>query len=135
MNLHQIHLDHALPALADLGLEALAPLLSGQGLTGEAIAAALQGLARGAEKQAIRRLVAIARATPEQLLAWESSPEARGEALQAAARADLAESQESLTDFFTSLGRYLASIRGSLAAPTSPSEAPSAIVPEPSPAP
>lgn len=109
MHLKEIHLTHALPALADLGLEALFPLLGGQGFSEAAVARALQGLAAGAERKAIRRLVAIASASGEELLEWEDDPTKQTAALRKAALADLAEAKEAVTAFFASLGPFLPS--------------------------
>lgn len=108
------HLEHAMPALRDLGLETLLPLLGGQALSAEAVGGALAGLAAGAEKRAIRRLVAVARATGEEVFAWESNPEALKRALAGAALAPIDESFQAVADFFTSLAPFLPSIRASL---------------------
>lgn len=102
-----IHLEHALPALADLGLETLVPLLGGRGLQAETIAAALQGLSGGAEKRAARVLVAVARATAKELLAWENDPKAKEEALREAALSSFDEAKQAVVGFFDSLGLSL----------------------------
>lgn len=114
MNLKEIHLDHALPALADLGIETLVPLLGGQGFTEAAAARALQGLAAGADRRAVRRLVAVASASGEELLEWEDDPAKQAAALKKAALTDLAEAKETVTAFFASLGPFLAFTQGSL---------------------
>ena len=113
MDLKTIHLEHALPALAELGLETLLPLLGGRGFEEAAVGRALQGLAGGAEKHAARRLVAIASASAEELLTWESNAEAKARALEKAALADLAKAKESISGFFASLGPFLPSTPGS----------------------
>jgi hypothetical protein len=109
-----IHLEHALPALADLGLDGLVPILmSGGKLEASALAGALQGLSAGAEKHAARQLVAVARATGEELLAWEETPDAKARALKAAALSDFNEAKQAVADFFSSFGFSPASIPGS----------------------
>lgn len=128
MDLKTIHLEHALPALAELGLETLIPLMGGRGFEEAAVGRALQGLAGGAEKHAARHLVAIASATAEELLTWESSTEAKDRALEKAALVDLAKAKEAVTDFFASLGPFLPSTPGSSepvkAAPAKPKAKP-----------
>lgn len=128
-----IHLEHALPVLAELGLDALVPLIGGQGFTRENIAGALAGLAQGAEKRALRHLVAIAGATGEELLAWEENPEAQARALTAAALLSVSEGKQAVLDFFTSFGPYLSSTHAS--SPQPKGEAGEAQGPAPSSAP
>lgn len=99
-----IHLEHALPALAELGIEHLVPLLGGRGLNVEVVGAALKGLASGAEARAARLLVAVAKATGPELLAWESDADLKARALKDAALATFEEAQESVGAFFASLG-------------------------------
>jgi hypothetical protein len=121
VKLSTIHLEHALPALADLGLDGLVPILmSGGKLEASALAGALQGLAAGAEKHAARQLVAVARATGEELLAWEETPDAKARALKAAALSDFNEAKKAVADFFTSFGFSPDSIPGSSEQETEP---------------
>ena len=114
-----IHLEHALPALAELGLDALVPLIGGQGFSPEALGKALQGLASGAEKRAARVLVAVSKATAKELLAWESDPSARDQALKEAALAPFEEAKLAVMGFFGSLGISPGAIPSSLEPPTS----------------
>lgn len=102
-----IHLEHALPPLAELGLEHLVPVLLGGGrvaLDAETLGDLLRALASGAEKHAARRLLVVARSTKEQLLEQETSAKALDDALQAAAFASLDEAKGAITDFFASFG-------------------------------
>lgn len=118
MKISTIHLEHALPALAELGIETLVPLLGGQSLTPESLHTALEGLAGGAKRQAIRQIVAIAQASGEELLAWEDGgADARKRALTAAALANVEEAKQTVLDFFSSLGPFLPSTHASSAQP------------------
>lgn len=101
-----IHLEHALPALAELGLEHLVPLLGGQGLEPGALAAALQGLAGGADKRAARLLVAVSKATGMELLGWEGDPALKERALADAALTPFDQAKEAVVLFFASLGTF-----------------------------
>jgi hypothetical protein len=107
MEISLIHLEHAMPPLAELGLEHLVPVLLGGGrveLDADSVAALLHGLADGAKKRASRRLVAISRASAEELFNWESNPEARNIAEKAAALLTWSEAKDSILGFFSSLG-------------------------------
>ena len=111
-----IHLEHALPPLAELGLEHLVPAFLGGGrvgLTQETISNLMQGLAFGAEKRAARRLVAISQATAQQLLEWEISPDLQTKAEAAAALCGFDEAKGAISDFFGSLGLSLNGIQDS----------------------
>lgn len=103
-----IHLEHALPALAELGAEhLLGPMLSGNqealqaALAPEAIGNLLRGLASGAERRAARRLLLVARATADELLAMEANPALEQEALRQAAKCSLAEVQAVVIGFIS----------------------------------
>ena len=105
-----IHLEHALPPLAELGLEHLVPVLLRGGkvtLDTDTIARILKGLAVGADKRAARSLVAISLATGEELLGWELEPKLEAEALKNAALKTFDEAKESILGFFSSLGLSL----------------------------
>lgn len=102
-----IHLEHALPALAELGLEALVPLIGGQGFDAGSLGKALTGLAGGAEKKAARVLVAVARSTAKELLAWETDQSAKDRALQEAALLPFEQAKTEVISFFSSLGLFL----------------------------
>jgi hypothetical protein len=119
-----IHLEHALPPLAELGLEHLAAALLGGGrlrLDADDLGAMLKALAHGAEARAARRLLAVAKASGEEILAWETDEEAERKALQAAALAPYDEAKEAITGFFASLGL---SLNASLDSSETPGEAP-----------
>ncbi len=126
-----IHLEHALPALAELGIEALVPLLGGR-FDATTLAGAMQGLASGAEKRAARVLVAVSKATASELLAWENDPSARERALKEAALASFEDAKVAVISFFGSLGISPGDTPGSSALGKSapaPSDQPSAPVP------
>ena len=96
-----------MPPLAELGLEHLVPVLMGGGqvaLDAETVGVMLQSIADGAKKHASRRLVAVARASADELFLWESSPEARAIAEKAAALLGWEEARGCVLGFFTSLG-------------------------------
>lgn len=126
-----IHLEHALPALAELGIEALVPLLGGR-FDATTLAGAMQGLASGAEKRAARVLVAVSKTTAVELLAWENDPSARERALKEAALASFEDAKVAVISFFGSLGISRGDTPGSSdpgkSAPA-PSDQPSAPVP------
>jgi hypothetical protein len=99
-----IHLEHGLPALAELGIEHVIPLLGGGVLDASTLGAALQGLAGGAQKRAARVLVAVSKATGKELLAWEADPTAQVQAEKEAALLPFDEAKQAVMDFFASLG-------------------------------
>lgn len=114
MKLSTNHLEHVLPVLAELGLAAVLPLLRpGAEKDPDAISGAIVGLATGAEKRTLRHLVAISKASGEEILAWEESPDALERALKLAAVADLSDSVTAVKNFFFSLRHYLPSIQDS----------------------
>lgn len=112
----QVHLDHALPLLPELGLEHLVPLLAGGGqvdLDPAGLQALLQGIAKGAGNRSLRRFVAISRTSAEQLFAWESDKSKEAEALREAAMLPWADSMKAVMDFFSSFGISLSATPGS----------------------
>lgn len=114
MNLSTDHLEHVLPVLAELGLASVLPLLRpGAEKDPDAISGAIVGLATGAQKRTLRHLVAISKASGEEILAWEENPDSLERALKAAAVSDLSDSVTAVKDFFFSLRHYLPSIQGS----------------------
>lgn len=123
-----IHLEHALPPLAELGLEHLVPALLGGGrvqLDSEVLGELLAALADGARKHAARRLVVVVQSTKEQLLEQETDAKAADAALRQAAFASLDEAREAITGFFSSLGVSLSASLASLETPgTRATEAP-----------
>ena len=111
-----IHLEHAMPPLAELGLEHLVPLFLGGGqvsLDQSAILNILKGLSEGAKKRAARRLVAVSRATGEDLLSWEVDNSKESAALNSAALLGFDEAKEAISGFFESLGVSLNAIQAS----------------------
>jgi hypothetical protein len=106
-----IHLEHALPPLSELGLEHLIPaLMQGGGkasIDADSISAILQGLANGAQKHAARQLVAVARASAEDLLLWEVDAKTEAEAFRRAALSTPEEAKRAVLGFFSSLGLSL----------------------------
>lgn len=124
MKLAVIHFEHALPPLAEAGLEhVIAPIfravLAG-GLEGaitvmdeDTLAKATKALAGGASSRAMRRLLAVLKASADDLLQWEEVAEAEAKAVKAAALLDASEAQEVLADFFSSLGLSQARSQGS----------------------
>lgn len=116
MNPCQVHLDHALPLLPELGLEHLVPLLAGGGqvnLDTASLQALLQGIAKGAENRSLRRFVAISRTSAEQLFDWESDKEKETAALREAAMLPWADSMKAVMDFFSSFGISLTATQDS----------------------
>lgn len=111
-----IHLEHALPPLAELGLERLASALTGAGrvvFTSEDLREILQGLAGGAQKHAARRLVMVAKSSATDLLAMELDTKAEADALRDAALLPYDEAGEAIADFFASFGLSLKASLGS----------------------
>lgn len=111
----QVHLDHALPLLPELGLEHLVPLLAGGGqvdLDSEKLQGLLQGIAKGAGNRSLRRFVAISRATGDEVFAWESDKAAEASALREAALLPWNESMKAVLDFFSSFGISLTTTPG-----------------------
>lgn len=118
MNLKLIHFEHALPPMAEMGLEhIIAPVLralAGGNITGalitleeEALAKVFKALASGADSRAARRLLAVVKASADELLAWEDDAAKGAEAVKKAALLDAKEVQEALSGFFGSLGLSL----------------------------
>ena len=132
-----IHFETAMPALADLGLEHLVPALMGGGqvdLSEDTLKAVLDGLAKGANAKAVRRLVMVSKASAEELLEAEVSTAKEAELLVNAAKADVTEAKQAVMDFFASFGLSLPPSPGSLgqggepatmSAPVVPPDAPS----------
>ena len=121
MNLTVAHFEHAMPALAELGLEHLVPayLRGGQVLLDqEALALLMSSLSGGAQKHAARRLVAVLSATAAEVLAWELNAEAQRRAEDAAALLTFTQAQEIITPFFAPLGDSLSATRASSATGT-----------------
>lgn len=118
MNLKLIHFEHALPPMAELGLEhIIAPVLralAGANITGalvsleeESLAKVFKALASGAQSKAARRLVAVLRASDHELLDWEDDAAKEAEAVKAAALLEVTEIRETVSGFFASLGLSL----------------------------
>ena len=103
----QVHLDHALPLLPELGLEHLVPLFTGGGeisLDAGSLTAILAGVAAGAKSKSLRKFVAVSRTSAEGVFAWESDPAAEASALKEAALLPVKESAQAVLDFFSSFG-------------------------------
>ena len=118
MALSLIHLEHAMPPLAELGLEHLVPIfLAGGkvGLDSETISRLMTALSDGAQKHSVRRLVAIAQATGEDLLGWEVESAKEADAQRAAALMSLEEVKAVVSGFFASCGLSLDLTPASLA--------------------
>lgn len=103
-----VHFEHALPALAELGLEHLVPLFLGgdraQVLDEATVRKVLGSLSSAAEARAIRRLVVVSRASAEQLLEMETDQAAKTRALREAALCTADEAKEAVLGFFSQLG-------------------------------
>ncbi len=128
-----IHLENALPPLAEMGLEHLVPVVlqGGAGLDPNTLAALLGSLALGAQKHAFRRLVAVARATDAELFDMEMNPAKEAEAQRAAALLPFDEAKEVLVGFFSSLGLSLSiTPASSETSGSAPAESPAADAPE-----
>ncbi len=112
----QVHLDHALPLLPELGLEYLVPLFAEGGqvsLEAEAIEKLLRGIATGAKSRALRKFVAVSRGSAEEVFAWESDSAREAQALKEAALLPWQESVQAVLDFFSSFGISLTVTQGS----------------------
>lgn len=103
-----VHFEHALPALAELGLEHLVPLFLGgdraQGLDEATVRKVLVALSSASETRAIRRLVVVSRSSAEQLLEMETDQAAKTKALREAALCTADEAKEAVLGFFSQLG-------------------------------
>lgn len=103
----QVHLDHALPLLPELGLEYLVPLLAEGGqvaLDTESIEKLVRGLATGAKSRALRKFVAVSRGSAEEVFAWEVDSAREALALKEAALLPWQDSVQAVLDFFSSFG-------------------------------
>jgi len=102
-----IHFEHALPALAELGLEHLVPLFVGGGqvaLDSDVVKKVLDSLSGASKTRAIRRLVMVSRASAQDLLAMEVDTKKESEALNAAALCSPEEAKAAVLGFFSQLG-------------------------------
>lgn len=103
-----VHFEHALPALAELGLEHLVPLFLGGdralALDEATVRKVLGALSSASETRAIRRLVVVSRSSAEQLLEMETDQAARTRALREAALCTADEAKEAVLGFFSRLG-------------------------------
>ena len=103
-----VHFEHALPALAELGLEHLVPLFLGgdqaQVLDEATVRKVLGALSSASETRAIRRLVVVSRSSAEQLLEMETDQAAKTKALREAALCTADEAKEAVLGFFSQLG-------------------------------
>ena len=136
MGISLVHLEHALPALAELGLEHLIPVLMAGGavsLDSDAVRSILQGLSLGAQKRSARRLMAISQATGEDLLSWEVDASREAEALRLAALSSFDDAKVAILGFFGSLGLSLNVIPGSSEAVETQVETPQRVEDVPNP--
>ena len=103
-----VHFEHALPALAELGLEHLVPLFLGGDqalvLDEATVRRVLGALSSASETRAIRRLVVVSRSSAEQLLEMETDQAAKTKALREAALCTSDEAKEAVLGFFSQLG-------------------------------
>ena len=103
-----VHFEHALPALAELGLEHLVPLFLGgdraQVLDEATVRKVLGALSSASETRALRRLVVVSRSSAEQLLEMETDQAAKTRALREAALCTSDEAKEAVLGFFSQLG-------------------------------